>query len=196
MDANIDLKPKISRGKKNKFVVEENVGAIQWPQECAACGKPVEIYDENPDEIGSFMNNFKVIPPKVPYCQACYSKVKNTKKLDTAVLFLGFIFGIPLGILFAYSGYIMAEKITKTEIMCMGIMGVLGLLAGIYIVRFIIRGPVKAIFRNRYIEYVEFDNKNERLSDKLSVWFLEIKIPNKTYSEKFVILNSVQLNKK
>jgi len=192
MDANIDLKPKISRGKKNKFVVEENVDAIQWPQECAACGKPVEKYDENLDEIGSFMNNFKAIPPKVPYCQACYSKVKNTKKLDTAVLFLGFIFGSPLGILFAYSVYITAEKITKTEIMCMGIMGVLGLLAGIYIVRFIIRGPVKLIFNNRYVDYVAFDYVDVKISENNSVSNLKITIPNKQYAAKFAALNSVK----
>ena len=97
MDTTIELKPRIHRGKKRKFIVEDNVGAIQWPQECAACGKPVEVYDDNMDKSTSFMNCYKVSPPKVPYCQTCFTKVKATKRLDTAVMFLGILFGLPLG---------------------------------------------------------------------------------------------------
>ncbi len=192
MDTSIERKPKIRRGKKKKFIVEANVDAIQWPQECAACGKPVEKYDDNEGESASFMHKYKVIPPKVPYCQTCYSKVKATKRLDTAVLFLGFIFGIPLGILLAYSFFLTLEKISKTDIMCLGLIGALGFVAGIKIIKFLIRGPVKSIFKNRYTGYVEFDHNYVTISDNNSVWYLEIMIPNKLYATKFGTLNSVE----
>jgi len=192
MDTIIELKPKIRRGKKRKFIVEENVGAIQWPQECAACGKPVEVYDENEDKSASFMNCYNVTPPKVPYCLTCYTKVKATKRLDTAVLFLGVIFGLPLGIFLAFMLYKAYEKLTKELIFCMGSIAVLGFLVGVKLIKFLIRGPFKAIFKNRYTGYVEFDDQNKKISDNNSVWFLEILIPSKLYADKFATLNSVE----
>jgi hypothetical protein len=191
MDTNPVSKPKIRMGKKQKFVVEEHVEAIQWPQECAACGKPAEVYDDNADRIGSFMNCYKVTPPRVPYCNSCFKKVKATKRLDTALLFIGTLFGIPAGLLLAYSFYLTLEKITKTEIMCLGLIAAIGFVAGVQFIRFLIRGPVKAIFKNRYTGYVEFDDKNIKLSDAVSTWFLEISIPNKLYAAKFAALNEV-----
>ena len=191
MDINIELKPKIRRGKKRKFIVEENVVALQWPQECAVCSKPVEVYDDNEDKSASFMNCYKVSPPKVPYCQTCYTKVKATKRLDTAVMFLGVIFGLPLGIFLAYLLYKTYEKITKELIFCMGSVAVLGFFVCVKLIKFIIRGPIKSIFKNRYTGYVEFDDQNKKLPDNNSAWFLEIFIPNKRYSDKFAILNSV-----
>lgn len=192
MVTSMERKPKIRRGKKKKFIVEANVDAIQWPHECAACGKPVEKYDDNEDVSESFMNKYKAISPKVPYCQTCYTKVKNTKRLDTAILFLGCSFGIPLGILLAYSFFLTLEKISKTEIMCLGIIGAVGWLVGVKIIKFLIRGPVKTIFKNRYTGYVEFDHNNVTISDNNSVWYLEIMIPNKLYATKFAALNSVE----
>jgi hypothetical protein len=192
MEMSMERKPKIRRGKKKKFIVEANVDAIQWPQECAACGKPVEIYDDNEDASGSFMNMYKVIPPKVPYCQTCYARVKATKRLDTAVLFLGVIFGIPLGILLAYSFFLTLEKISKTDIMCLGLIGAIGFVVGVNIIKFLIRGPIKSIFKNRFTGYVEFDHNSVKISDNNSVWNLEIMIPNKIYATKFATLNSVE----
>lgn len=197
MDTIIELKPKIRQGKKKKFIVESNVDALQWPTECAACGKPGQVYDDNEDKSTSFMNCFKVSPPKVPYCQTCFTKVKATKKLDSVVYLLGGLFGIPVGLLLAYSFYITLEKITKTEIMCLGLIGAIGLVAGMSITRFLIRGPVKSIFKKRYTDYVLFDNKYVTKPDNNSVWVLEIVIPNKNYFANFAILNSVDLvNKK
>ena len=191
MESIIELKPRIRRGKKRKFIVEENVGAIQWPQECAACGKPVEVYDDNKDKSISFMNCYKVAPPKVPYCQTCFKKVNATKRLDTAVLFLGVIVGLPLGVFLAIMLFKYYERITKESVFCMGSMAVVGFYVGIKLVKFIIRGPIKSIFKNRYTGYVEFEDQNKKISDNNSVWFLEIFIPNKLYSDKFAILNSV-----
>ena len=139
MDKIIELKPKIRRGKKKKFIVESNVAAIQWPAECAACGKPAEVYDNNEDKSTTFMNCYKVAPPQVPYCRTCFTKVKATKKLDSAIYLLGGLFGIPFGILLVYSFFLTLEKITKTEIMCMGLIGALGFVAGMSITRFLIQ---------------------------------------------------------
>jgi len=195
MDTILVYKPKIRRGKKKKFIVESNIEAIQWPTECAVCGKPGEVYDENDDQITRFMNCYKTTPPKVPYCKTCLTKVKATKKMDSTIYLLGGLFGIPFGGLLAYSFFLTLEKITKTEIMCLGLVGAFGLVAGISIIRFLVRGPVKLIFRNRYTDYVQFDHKNEKLSDTNSVWFLEILIPNKTYAANFALLNSVDSEK-
>jgi len=196
MEMSMERKPKIRFGKKKKLIVEENVDAIQWPQECAACGKQVDYYDDNEDQSASFKNMYGVIPPKVPYCQTCFSKVKATKQLDTAVLFIGFIFGIPLGIFLAYILYRTQEAFSKTTIMCMGLIGAFGLYAGIIIIKFLIRGPIKSIFKNRYTEYVEFDHNNVNISENKSVWILEILIPNKLYATKFATLNSVETENK
>jgi hypothetical protein len=192
MDTSMQRKPKIRLGKKKKFIVEANVDAIQWPQECAVCGKPVEIYDDNEDKSTTFMNCYKVTPPKVPYCQTCYKKVKTTKRLDGAIYLWSGLFSIPLGLLLAYSFYLTLEKITKTELLCLGLISAIGFVAGMSIIKFLIRGPIKAIFKNRYTNYVQFYDINERISDTLSVWNLEINIPNKLYAAKFAALNSVE----
>jgi hypothetical protein len=67
----------------------------------------------------------------------------------------------------------------------------LGLIAGIYIIRFLIRGPIKSIFKKRYVDYVAFNYDNVRISDNHSEWHLKITIPNKQYAAKFAALNSV-----
>ena len=192
MDSIIEVKPKIRRGKKRKFIVEANINAIQWPQECAACGKPAEVVDENEDQIGSFENCFKTTPPRVPYCQTCYTKVKATKRLDTAVLFLGVLFGLPLGILLAILLYKSYEKITKEIIFCMSSLAVVGLVFGVWLIKFLIRGPIKSIFKNRFTGYIEFDHKNITNKDNNAAWVLEIMIPNSVYANKFAVLNSVE----
>jgi hypothetical protein len=106
-------------------------------------------------------------------------------------LFLGIFFGLPLGIFLAIMLYKSYEKITKEIIFCMGSIALVGFIVGVQFIKFIIRGPIKSLFKNRYTGYVEFENQNKRLSDNNSVWYLEIFIPNKIYSDKFAILNSV-----
>jgi hypothetical protein len=76
--------------------------------------------------------------------------------------------------------------------MCLGLIGAIGFVGGVNIIKFLIRGPIKSIFKNRYTGYVEFDHNSVKISDNNSVWNLEIMIPNKLYATKFATLNSVE----
>jgi hypothetical protein len=188
MDSIMERKP-ITRRKK-KFFVEENVDAIQWPQECAVCGKPVENYDDNEFISNKFKNLTGAIIPKVPYCHTCYSKVKATRRLDMSINILAFVIGIPLGIFLAYDYGKTEPLLSKTTWVCMGIVFIIVLFFMIKLLQLLIRLPIKFIFKNRYTDCVEFDDKLREQIDKRPGRILVITIPNKLYADKFAILNS------
>ena len=187
MDVNLTRSARIRREKKN-FVVEQNVDAVQWPAECAACGLSPTVKDTI--KLEKKFKNFGLVKTGVngiPYCDNCYRKVKSTKRLDKLVNVLAMVFGIPLGLLLAA---LMAKQ-PGTRIICLGLLVAVGVGIAYGFFYLLIRFPVKAIFKSSFADHVDawlVEEKKPDGSDGLSV---AINIPRAEYAEKFAALNNV-----
>jgi hypothetical protein len=98
MEIESSLQPVIRREKN--FVVEKNIAAIQWPQECSGCGNNFD-QKENIVLKTKFksLGEIKVNVDGIPYCKDCYSKIKSYNRLDTAGWVITIILAIPIFIL-------------------------------------------------------------------------------------------------
>jgi len=185
METELERKPKITRGRN--FTVEQNVDAIQWPHDCAVCGNPPQTYD-NVHLSKNFKNLGRVSTTvaNIPYCSTCYPKIKATKRLDKSVGILAMVFGIPLGIFLAA---LMAKQ-PGTQFICIGLLVVVGIGIAYGIFWLLIRFPIKSIFKNRYVDYVDAWYVEAQGADKQPVLNVVIEIPNRAFADKFAILNS------
>ncbi len=175
------------RCEKN-FIVEENIDAVKWPDECAVCGGAVVVKDAIPME--KKFKNYGTVKTElkgIPYCSSCYAKVKATRRLDRAVWILALVCGIPLGLFLAY---LMSNQ-PGTRLICLGLMVAVGVAAAWGFFWLLIRFPVKAIFKNSFVEYIDawlFEETKPGLHEGLSV---AVSIPRKEFADKFAILNEV-----
>jgi hypothetical protein len=186
MDITPEKKARI-RQEKN-FVIEENIDAVQWPNECSACGAAVEVSDTI--RMAKKFKNFGTITSElktIPYCSACFAKVKATRRLDKVVFTLALVFGIPLGLLLTS---LIAKQPGTTLVFC-GLLIVAGVAIAWGFFYLLIRYPIKAIFKNNFVEYIDawlFEDTKPGAQDRLSV---AVSIPRKSFAEKFATLNEV-----
>jgi hypothetical protein len=188
MEPSIENKPTI-RFSKN-FIVEEHLDAVQWPQECAACGGPPEINDaiELSEDFKGF-GKVKVDVTGIPYCQGCFPRIRSGKRLNTWVYVLSFVLGIPLAILFILSA--MTNQST-TFVMC-GFLILVGWAIGYGLAWLLVKLPAKIFFRKKFIEPVGAWMIKEQKKDKKEGISVVLSIPNKDYKAKFAALNGVTL---
>ncbi len=188
MDTIAEMKPTI-RFEKN-FIVEENLTAITWPQECAVCGGPVDIKDAI-----SLKENFKgfgVIKVEVagiPYCSDCFPRIRAGKRLNKLVWALMFVIGIPIGLLLILA----AMTNQNTSVVLCGFLIVLGLAVGYGLAWLFVKLPAKILLKKRIIEPVDAWLIKEEKKDKKEGISVVIAIPNKQYAGKFAQANGVPM---
>lgn len=185
MDAVPLGRPKLRRNKN--IIVEEHLDAVAWPQECAACGKPVEQTDTL-----ALKNKFKnlgevsVNVAGIPYCQDCYRKISAGKRLNQIVLIVAIVIAVPLAVFMILAAL---RDQNVTFIWC-GLILFLAFLLGYGLAWLFIKLPAKTFLRKRITEPVDAWLISEKKADGKEGISVVISIPNKRYADKFFALNS------
>jgi uncharacterized protein (DUF983 family) len=184
MDEQAPRVPKI-RHEKN-FIVEENIDALQWPPECAACGGPAEVRDKiSLKERFKGFGEIKVEVDGIPYCLECQPKIRASRRMDKAVMAVALIIGIPVGLLVLVS-MMQDRNVTFIYLPCIFIPV---LLLAYGLAWLLISFPIKSILRHRFVEPVSARLIEEQKSSGSKGISVVIEIPNKDYAEKFAQLN-------
>jgi hypothetical protein len=188
-----ERKPTV-RFAKN-FIVEENLDAVQWPQECAACGNPGSVTDSiSLEEDFKGFGKIHVEVPGIPYCQDCFPRIRTGKRLKGLMTTLTWILGIPIGILFIVLSYTSNEvQPMQTRFIFCGLLLLLGLAAGYGLAWLFVKLPAKIFLKKKFIEPVDAWLIKEQKKDKKEGISVVIAIPNKIYRRKFAALNGVLL---
>jgi hypothetical protein len=188
MDTIAETVPTI-RFAKN-FVVEQNLSAVTWPQECAGCGGNPDVKDSIPlKETFKGFGEIKVVVAGIPYCSDCFPRIRAGKRLNRLVWILSFVIGIPVGILFILTA--MTNK--SSSIVTCGVLIALGWLAGYGIAWLFVKLPAKILLKKRIIEPVDAWLIKEEKKDKKEGISVVIAIPNKGYARKFGVANGVSM---
>ena len=188
MDTAIEQKPKIRREKKN-IVVEENVKAVRWPQECVGCGSTAVQFDSIllKEKYKAF-GEIQVQVEGIPYCQACFAKSRSGARLNLVVWIITFVLAIPLSALFILQSY--SQQSGQGGIVWCSMIFLFTLLFSYGLVWFLVKLPAKAILRKRILEPVTAWLIEEKKSDGKNGISLVLSIPNPAYALKFAALNS------
>ena len=186
MDTIAEARP-IIRFSKN-FVVEENLNAVTWPQECASCGGSPEVKDtislkENYKGFGTI--NVEVAG--IPYCSTCFPRVRAGKRLNRLVWILSFVIGIPIAILLIAAA--MTNK--NTNFILCGVLLALGWAAGYGLAWLFVKLPARILFKKKIIEPVDAWLIKEEKKDKKEGISVVLSIPNQGYAGKFAVMNGV-----
>jgi hypothetical protein len=86
-----------------KVDLQGRIDSLKWPQECAVCGGPVQKLDSFVETIsingtGAVKKAAAVSVKKVPYCDVCYPKIKNSKNIAMWQIIFTLLVGIGLSI--------------------------------------------------------------------------------------------------
>ncbi len=185
MELEPNLQP-IMRHEKN-FIVEKNIAAVQWPQECSVCGK---TYDqkENLKLKTKFksLGEIQVNVDGIPYCKVCFSKTKSYNRLDTVAWVITIILAIPIFIL-GLTG--MAQNSSGNTVIFLGMYFLLSVAIAYGIVWLLIKLPIRKLFKNRFAKPVSAWLIEDDRPDKTKGVSVVIAIPDKTYAGKFAALN-------
>ncbi|MHB1355724.1 MAG: hypothetical protein ACYCZF_07080 [Anaerolineae bacterium] len=179
--------PKIRR--KNNFIVEQNLESICWPKECCTCGGPPD-HTEDVHFKKKFKNygEIKVQVNGIPYCQVCASRIRITKAIDAIVRVLAYVIGVPLGIFLV----VLSAKSSSTKFIFLGLIFLIAIGIGYVLAYLLVRPPAKIILRKRMVEPVDaWMIEDDEKSDGKKGLSVVIDIPNKTYADKFAVINGV-----
>jgi hypothetical protein len=173
---------------KGNFVVESNIGDVQWPQQCAVCGGPVETTDRL-HLHGTFkaLGRIDVDVDGIPYCRECFPKVHRGKLLERVRTVLAFVLGIPLGLYLIVLS--MQQQSSGSRFVWIGMIMVLALAAGFGLSWLIVDFPIRALFKGRFARPVDAWLIQEKKTDNREGMSIVISIPNKDYAAAFAGLN-------
>jgi len=186
METIAEKKPRIRLDKN--YVVEENIDAVQWPQECVACGGKVDYRDTIylKEKFKNF-GEIKIDVTGIPYCQICIPKIRKGKRVNQIHFILTLVIGIPLGILF-----ILMEKADQNiNFILFGGAFLLSCFIGYGLAWLFVKLPVKTFLKKQVVEPVDAWLITEEKKDKKEGISVVISIPNKSYASKFAQLNGV-----
>lgn len=188
MDTQVVRMPQIRRENKN-FVIEENVDAVKWPQECANCGGPAEEIDSlRMSKEFKGIGKIKVEVKGIPYCRVCFPKIRAGKLLDQIHLAVTFLIGIPLGIL------LIALMMTSENVqfICCGLVFLVALLIGYGLAWLLVKLPAKILFGKKIAEPVGGRLIEEKKKDGKEGISVVLTIPREDFALKFAELNKVR----
>jgi hypothetical protein len=193
METVADRKPTI-RFKKS-FIIEENLDAVQWPQECANCGDPASVWDEiKLEEDFKGFGKIHIDVPGIPYCQDCFPRIRTGKRLNSVRTTLGWILGIPIGILLIVLNYTSnrSQSGQSNFIFC-GVLLLIGVAIGYGLAWLFVKLPAKLFLKKKFVEPVDAWLIKEEKKDKKEGISVVIAIPNKGYADKFAAANGVSM---
>jgi len=177
--------PKMRREKN--FIVEENLDAVQWPQECSWCGGPVEHLETlRLKEKFKSVGQIQAEVAGIPYCLRCAGRARWTGRLNTVVVIIAFVIGIPLAV-FAI-GQVLTGR-SNTNIISWGWAFVVCIAIGYGIAWLVVKLPFKLVLGKRLVESVGAGLFEEKKSDGRKGVSAAISIPRKAYADKFAQVN-------
>ena len=175
----------IVRREKN-FIIEENLEALAWPQECCWCGSQVETFDsiklkEKFKGIGLVQTELTGIP----YCKGCGRRARTIGRVNNTVIILALIIGIALTIFAKTQGQSGASGSDLpwwlAFLVCFAI--------GYGIAWILIKLPFKLLLGKRLVEPVTAWFIEEYKSNGKQGVCVSVSIPQKGYADKFAQLN-------
>lgn len=184
-------KKSVIRRVKRNFVVEENIQDIRWPAECAACGGAGELEDSL--ILKSKFKNLGKIQVEVkgiPYCRACFPKIRRGKLLDKITTIMAYVLGIPLGVLLIILSA-QSQQGSGSGFIWIGLIFLIAIAMGYGISWLLIKMPVKLIFKRNFVAPVDGWLIEEVKKDGKEGVSVVISIPNNGYSAKFAEINKV-----
>ena len=187
MDVQPARKAVVHRVKAN-FVVESNIGDVQWPQQCAACGGPAETTDDLRLH-GTFkgLGRIDVDVHGIPYCRQCLPNVRRGKALERIRTAVAFVLGVPLGLYLIILS--MQQQTSGSRFVWVGMIMVLALAAGFGLSWLLVDVPVRALFKRKFVKPVDAWLVQEKKADDREGISVVISIPNKDYAALFASLN-------
>jgi len=180
--------PKVLRAKN--FVVEENIDAIRWPQECSGCGGTVERTENI--KLSKRYKTFGLITVDVagiPYCQSCFKRSRAADRLDNVITVLTLVFGIPLGILMLVG--VIQGGTAEPNLFALAVVFVFALALVYGLLWLLVKRPIRFFFKDRFADPFSAWMIEAKKSDGREGLSLVIAIPLKPYADKFAILNGV-----
>jgi hypothetical protein len=177
----------VVRRAGKKFVVAENIEALLWPQECAACGgKPGDF--DNLLLKSKFRNlgQIQVLVKGIPYCAECFPKIHRGKTLDKIATVMTWVLGIPLGILLIA----LSARNSGSQFIWLGLVLLVGLAIAWGLTWLFIRLPARMLLKKSLAEPVDAWLIEEKKADSKAGVCVAIAIPNTAYAAKFAALNS------
>ncbi|OFW56449.1 MAG: hypothetical protein A2133_11535 [Actinobacteria bacterium RBG_16_64_13] len=186
MNEGSERKPRVRREKN--FIVEENVDAIRWPRQCAACQGPAEVIENlTLERTLKVVGKIRVEVAGIPYCQACVPKIRRNKRLDKVRYVVALVAGIPIGLLLILA----VARRPGTTFIWIGLLMLIGIAIGYGLAYLLVKFPVKALLRGRFVPPVEAWLLEEKKRDGREGASVVISIPNKAYAAKFAQLNGL-----
>lgn len=181
---------KVRIAKGGNLVVEENVDAVKWPRECANCGGPAEVSDTlrmNKNFKG--VGQIKVEVKNIPYCRACFPKIRAGQRLDKVHMVVTFLIGIPLGLLMIA---LMMRDQSVQFIFC-GLVFLMTLAVGYGLAWLIVKLPAKLLLGKRIAEPVNGRLIEEKKADGKEGVSVVLTIPREDFAVKFAELNDAKI---
>jgi len=176
--------PKIRRDKN--FIVEDNLEAIRWPQECSWCGRPVEHLETlKLKEKFKTKGQIQAEVAGIPYCKRCAGTARWTGRINTAIMILALVIGIVLTI-FSKIQEATGTSGTSTP-WYLAFLVSFGI--GYGLSWLLLKLPFKLIMRKRLTEPVTAWLMEGLKSDGQQGISVAISIPKKSYAEKFAQMN-------
>lgn len=180
--------PQVRRAKRN-FVVEENIGAVRWPQECANCGGSAEVFDSlRMNKKFKGVGQIEIEVKNIPYCRTCFPKIRAGKRLDQVHLVVTFLIGIPLGILLI----VMAMASKDVQFIFCGLVFLMALAVGYGIAWLLVKLPAKLLLGKRIAEPVDSWLIEEKKKDGKEGVSVVLSIPREDFAVKFAELNAAK----
>jgi hypothetical protein len=188
MDAQSVKVPRLRRAKKN-FVVEENIDAVRWPQECANCGGRPEVFDSlKMAKEFKGVGNVTIEVQRIPYCQSCFPKIRRGKRLFIAHWVFTLVIGLPLGILWIVA--MMSSQ--EVRLVVCGFHILLSLIIAYLRGWLVIKLPAKLILGKGLAKPVDGWPIEEKKQDGKEGLSVVLVIPREDYALKFAELNAAR----
>jgi hypothetical protein len=192
MDSQTDRRPKVRRGKN--FVVEENIDTIRWPPVCSNCGGRVEQTENI--ALRQRYKTFGQISVEVvgiPYCRNCFTKSRTADRLDTVIVILTFLSGVPLGFLFTAWAIQGGTRGSSPTIIWLAMTFGLAIAICYGLLSLLLKRPIKFFFRDRFVDPVSAWLIEEKKSSGQQGLSVVIAIPNKRFADQFAQLNGAAI---
>jgi len=191
MDTQSERMPQVRLSKGGNFVVEENIDALRWPEECANCGGPAQEIDTlRMNKIFKGVGEIEV-KGGIPYCRVCFPKIRAGKRLDRVHFVVSLLIGIPLGIILV-AEMIALEADVQDPIIFLGVAFILALAVGYGIAWLVVKLPAKLLLGQLIAEPVHGRLIEEKKADGKRGVSVVFTIPREDFAVKFAELNAAK----
>jgi hypothetical protein len=176
--------------EKNKFIIRGNFDGVQWPQECANCGRSPTNTDNlsmSANFKGGRKNTITVLLKGIPYCEICYPKINRSHDLSCIQIFASGLFGVFLCVLF-----IVWQSQNDTSVLLCGASVVAAFAIGYGLSWLLVKQLGNLILKSKLAEPLSGNLKQDPEAGNVKGVRVVMTIPRIEYASKFAELNNAQ----